>query len=264
MLSIVIPVHNEQRYLPYFIWGLKKALLTIDEEYEAVFSLDRCKDRSKEIITKYMPQAKILIKGQVKWKNPCAENFDYAIRNSKGDVIYVFAADLIVDPKVFKYFRLLRKDKKVGVLSFNYVNYDPFRGFLWRVRETYYNLLKRILNKISPYRLHYHSGIYAIRRDVYLNIGGLRDVPSEYDDLLYRIKKHGYRHIYVRDTKIVHLRPGFSDTRQRLQGISRAQLGYPLWKVIAHALLYMKMTLLRAYIQERKYKIYEKRSIWRK
>ena len=263
MISVVVPVHNEERYLPYFVWGLRRAIKSLNEPYEVVFSLDRCSDRSEEIIRRHMPQAKVFFKKHSQWRNKCAENFDYSIRKSSGEIIYALAADLVLDPRVFKYVYLLNKNK-IGALSFNYINYDPFRGGTWKIRESYYNLLKKLLNTISPYKHLYHSGVIALRRDAYYEVGGLRDVPSEYDDLLSRMSKKGFKHLYIKDVNIIHLRPGFSHSRQMLQGMSRAHLGYPLWKVTMHATLYLKPVMLRSYIQERRYGIYRKRAVWTK
>ena len=43
--SVVVAVHNEEKYLPYCIAGLVKSLV-----YEVIFVLDRCSDRSLKII----------------------------------------------------------------------------------------------------------------------------------------------------------------------------------------------------------------------
>jgi len=57
LISVVIAAHNEESYLPYCIAGLIPCSI-----HEAIFVLDRCTDRSKEIIlnTRFPFKVKIL------------------------------------------------------------------------------------------------------------------------------------------------------------------------------------------------------------
>ena len=81
-ISVVIPVHNEERYLRYSLPSLK--CLDVDE---FVFVLDRCTDHSFDLIIRAMKRATIIIKKKKRWRNGCAEAFQMGFDEAKGDVI---------------------------------------------------------------------------------------------------------------------------------------------------------------------------------
>ena len=77
--------HNEEKYLPYALGSLVGA--PVDE---LVVCLDRCSDRSLEII-KNAPlncEKKIIDLGAKSWRNPSAEPFAVAAKAATGDVTY--------------------------------------------------------------------------------------------------------------------------------------------------------------------------------
>jgi dolichol-phosphate mannosyltransferase len=51
-LSIVAPVYNEEKTIPLFLDSIHKALSNITNNYEIIFALDPCTDRTEEIIEK--------------------------------------------------------------------------------------------------------------------------------------------------------------------------------------------------------------------
>jgi len=256
MISIAIPIYNEEKYLPYFINSLKPCLDFVDE---IVFSIDHgTTDRSEEIIRKHLPQAKIVFKDKPKWNNAVAENHEYAISHTRGDIVFDLGADLWLDPRMFHYAKKFLK--KYDAVSFRYYNWTLNASLIWRIREIYDNILKKVLDIISPYKESYHSGIFAFRREAWERTH-LRDIPSEYDDFLKRLGAK--RHLHIRDTNILHLRAGFSKGRQLMQGMSRCQLNYPLWKVIAHCFLHLKPYVLIGYLQEKSRRMFQSK-VWRK
>jgi dolichol-phosphate mannosyltransferase len=51
-LSIVAPIYNEEEALPPFIQAVKGVLKDVIEDYEIIFCMDPCKDRTEEVVLK--------------------------------------------------------------------------------------------------------------------------------------------------------------------------------------------------------------------
>lgn len=100
VISVVVAAHNEESYLPYCIAGL----IQCKDIYEVVFVLDRCTDRSREIIlnTNFPFKVKILVLKKKRWKSLTAEPFALGCKAASGNVIYVVGADIYVDPRISK------------------------------------------------------------------------------------------------------------------------------------------------------------------
>ena len=50
LLSIVVPVYNEEQTLPKFLAALRPVLTEVTEDYEIIFVADPCTDRTVELI----------------------------------------------------------------------------------------------------------------------------------------------------------------------------------------------------------------------
>ena len=50
LLSIVVPVYNEEQTLPLFLATLRPAVSQVAEDYEIIFVADPCTDRTVEMI----------------------------------------------------------------------------------------------------------------------------------------------------------------------------------------------------------------------
>jgi glycosyltransferase involved in cell wall biosynthesis len=80
LISLIIPIHNEEEYLPESLKSLK--------EIE-----DRCTANSESIVMQWFPDARIVKKESGKWKNSLAENFQLGFEASKGSIICTQNAD---------------------------------------------------------------------------------------------------------------------------------------------------------------------------
>jgi len=242
-ISACLPIHNEAKYLRYSLASMRK--LDVDEW---IVVLDRCTDESEKLIKKYLPKAKIYHKTTRKWRNPVAESFQYAYDRATGEVLLALGADLIVDPQITEIIRKLFRNPDVGTVCFRYLNYDLFSLRL-RIHGFYENLYKSIVQHFRKEARH--TGFYAFRRQMMEEIGGLRDVPSEYDDFCRRVKNSRWKYVYVPFTKTLHLRVGLTKTKQFTQGKSRFYLPqYDLKKTLFHAFIHMKPYLLLGYLHE--------------
>lgn len=251
-VSIVMPVHNEEQYLPYSLPSLKKIKGQI---YEYIFVLDNCSDKSEQLIKQVFPNATFLYLNKHKWNFYAAEAFQTGFNYAKGDVIWATGADLIVDPNIPKIIRKLFSDEKVGTVCFRYLNFDIY-NFRLRLLGHCENLYKTLLQHIR--REARHTGFYAFRKKMMLKIGGLADVCSEYDEYCRRAEKHGWKVVYVPYTKTLHLRPGLTRRKQYIQGVARASLPtYNMIKTIFHSFIHLKPYLFVGYIHAKYYGVVE-------
>jgi len=247
-ISVVMPVHNEEAYLPYSLPSLKRI-----EHYfcEVIFVLDNCTDKSKTIIQKHFPEATIYEKQEHKWNFYAAEAFQYGFDRASGDIIWALAADLIFDPVIPNIIKNVFADEKIGTVCFRYLNYDLFNH--WNmVKGSYDNVYKTIMQYFR--REARHTGVYAFRRQMMLEIGGLADIVSEYDEFCRRVTKNGWKLVYVPSTHLLHLRPGLTAKKQYMQGVARFYLpSYNLSKTLLHSFVHLKPYLITGYLHAKHY-----------
>ena len=64
LLSIVVPVYNEQQTLPRFLDRMRAALLPVTQDYEIIFAADPCTDGTVDLIRQEHardPRIKLLV-----------------------------------------------------------------------------------------------------------------------------------------------------------------------------------------------------------
>src|SRR5260221_545845 len=64
LLSIVVPVYNEEQTLPRFLAAIRPVLAEVTEDYEIIFVADPCTDRTVELLrTEHQsdPRVKLLL-----------------------------------------------------------------------------------------------------------------------------------------------------------------------------------------------------------
>lgn len=248
-ISVCLPIHDEERYLPYSFRSLKEC--PIDE---LVVLFDRCSDRSEAIFDKvHFPfKTTVLHKSDQKWRCPTAEVFEILFSQAQGDIIFDMAGDIVPDPAMFSALHFLDSD----IVSFMYLNRDLLAH---RFHQYYIDFHKKYINiaKLWKGPLAWRTGLFGCKREVWEE-NHFRDVPSEYDDFLERsVFQHGRIYKFVKSTKNLHLRVGLSKSRQSLQGMSRAQRGDHPLKALGHSMLLFKPWVFTYYLQERKYQLYK-------
>ncbi len=242
--SVVVGIHNEEKYLPFCLGSLWKA--SVDE---FIFVLDRCTDRSEEIVNsfvKYHPNSIIVHKTTKSWIQPVVEVFDEGAKRASGDYVFNVPADAVMDSKVFDERHLCGKP-----LMFRYYNYNLFGG---KFRYGYERVLLRIYDYlgIPSWQCSMEALPYEQRIRGNLppeDVTGFTKVPML---VLKSIMAESEKRYYcIQNTAILHLRPGLSKEEQILRGISRFVLRYSPLKVLLHSILYLRPHVLVGYIHAR-------------
>lgn len=242
-ISGVMPIHNEEEYLRYSLPSLR--IIPFDE---LVFVLDRCTDKSEQVIRKLGPcNSRIINKKKQRWVYGFAETFQTGFDEAKNDLVFALGADLLMTPEAFTLAEEVMQATNTGGVFFGFTR-RPIRGICRRIHEEYINFMKYyVLDSFSPYR-EFATGVYCFRK----SLAKLRDVPVEYIDVHNQIRKKGYEALYVPDAGIIHLRAGLSREKQIWHGRVRAELHEPLMKVALHSIINLKPWTLITFLRCRR------------
>jgi len=116
LLSIVVPVYNEQQTLPRFLETIRAALLPVTQDYEIIFAADPCTDGTIELIRQEHardPRIKLLLFSR-RFGQPASTLGGLAY--STGQAVVVIDCDLQDPPQLIgDMVRLWREGYKVVV-----------------------------------------------------------------------------------------------------------------------------------------------------
>ena len=100
MLSIVVPVYNEEKTIGRFLTATRSALQSVTEDYEVIFAADPCKDNTVEIIREENaidPRVKALVLSR-RFGQPSATFAGLSC--ASGDAVIVIDCDLQDPPSL--------------------------------------------------------------------------------------------------------------------------------------------------------------------
>lgn len=229
MISIVMPVYNEERYIDDCIKSLLKQDYPI-EDMEWIF-VDGCsKDRTKEIIKSYQKEYPSLIKvfDNPKRIVPCAMNI--GIKNSKGKYIIRLDAHAEYEDDYFS--------KCVHYLDT--VDADNVGGSIETKAKTKMgaNIACMLSSRFgvgnSQFRTNGKSGYVdtvpfgAFRREVFSKFGGYdeRLVRNQDNEMNYRIRKNGGKIFLASDINLAYY------CRDSIKGIAAMARKNGQWNII--------------------------------
>ncbi len=162
LLSVVIPLLNEEENIPLLYEELKGVLESLDDEHEILFIDDGSTDRSLELLRNLQKNDSHVVVVSFR-KNfgqtaAMAAGFDYA----QGDVIITMDADLQNDPKDIP--RLIEQIKVVN---------DVVTGWRFDRKDAFINrrlpsiIANKIISKVTGVNLHdYGCTLKAFRKEV--------------------------------------------------------------------------------------------------
>ena len=239
-VSVIMPIHNEEEYLPCSLKSLKEIE---DQIFEFIFVLDRCTDNSENLVRQWFPAAKIIKKDVGKWRNPIAENFQIGFEASKGDVICVHDADVTTPRNLLSLLEELKNDVACVSPTLFTCKEESFLNFLYYYWEK--------TRKIAPLGEQPMGALRLARRDCLEKVGGFKDVPAQDTQLDIDLRKAGYQSIIAKNVIHYHLRK-FSFRKairgQIKDGRMRRQIDMPFWRVLGHAILRLRPFVLCGYL----------------
>jgi glycosyltransferase involved in cell wall biosynthesis len=239
-----MPVHNEEDNLRYSL----PSLFSLEPD-QVIILLDRCSDRSREIIE--VSSRRLDYKGDLKlvdveedfpdWRYRVALLFRMGFELSTNDSILTMAADIVLDPRVKNYVSTVQ-GSDVKLVSFG-LKYYP-------VDITYF--VKRLVTLIFPARGF--SGVFIFSKKAWMETEdeeAVRRIPKAQDTFLSNSIKKKYitEHIWL---NIVHLRHRKDAKDQYLRGVSAFRISKKsLPAVFVSSVLYLSPFMLKGYVNER-------------
>lgn len=162
LLSVVIPLLNEEENIPILYQELIEVLTTLEEKYEIVFVNDGSTDRSLELLRDIQGKdchvVVVSLRKNFGQTAAMAAGFDYAT----GDVIITMDADLQNDPKDIP--QLLDRIKAGNDVVTGW-RYDRKDAFINRRLPSI--IANKIISKTTGVNLHdYGCTLKAFRREV--------------------------------------------------------------------------------------------------
>jgi len=249
--SVAVPIHNEEKFLPYTL----PSIFRLDPN-EVILIFDRCTDKSIPISRKISEH--INYKGVIKFievNNPSPEWASriaflrmYAFKLASNDIILNTDADIILDPKIKDYLKLIGKNN-IGLISFSRKEY-PF---------TFQNFVSNLISAIIP--TIGFAGTYAFSKKALhetINEKFMKQIHSAEDTYIHIMISKKYKTKFIR-TNNIHLRPREDKKRHYSKGVSRWWIKHdPLWRVFLHSLVYLRPMVFVGYMHARRNTIGER------
>lgn len=192
MISIVIPVFNEERYLAECL----NSLMALDyekSEYEIILVDNGSTDRTLEIARTY--PIKVLIREGVK----VGAVRNYGVVQAQGEYIVFLDSDCVVEPSWLKYGISRIQNAENLVLGGQY---------LLRENPSWLEKYWVLNNSRSQiYLTTLVGGCIFIKKNVFIGIGGFNEKlnAGEDSDLTYRLKELGYNIEIDPKLSVIHL-----------------------------------------------------------
>jgi glycosyltransferase involved in cell wall biosynthesis len=242
--SIVMPIHNEQEFLPY---SLPSIFYLKPDEVGLIF--DRCTDKSIEIAKKitekfeYSKKTKFieLNNPSPDWKFRVAFLRRHAFKLAKNDVILNTDADTILDQKIIEYLHLVGKNG-IALVSFSRTCYPL----------TFQNFIAKLVSSLIP-KIGF-TGIYAFSRKAWMeteNQNAAKKIMRAEDTHLHRAISKKYKTMFIK-TNTIHLRPEEKANRHFIRGVTCWTVKHDsIWTTIIRSLIYLRPLLLAGYLHAR-------------
>lgn len=204
MISVVIPVYNEEESLPFFYRELTSFLRSGKEDFEIIFVDDGSTDKSLNLLKNLSKKDKSIrifsfLKNQGK-----SEALTLGFAKAKGDYIVTLDADLQEKPtEISKLFNEQKKGFDL-VCGFRKKRHDPFLKVLssrifnfassvfWGLKLHDYNCGLKLYTKNTAKSIKLYGGLHRfIPLMVYQNGFRVTEVPVEHNERQYGKSKYG-------------------------------------------------------------------------
>ena len=244
---MVLPVHNEEKLLPYTLPNLFRL-----RPEEVILVLDRCTDRS-EVIARMVqrrrftdiPLRPIKVEEKSEWSLHLNYLYDLGIRSARSDVVLLTQADVLLDYRRIP--RYLRLAQEGGLVSFGvsgHPHLTPYNGFITM-------RLVRIGDLVG---IEKFSGTLAFSKQTYRRIALTPGTPHNFDThLLEEAKRRDVPYHFI-PTRNFNLRPRLKASLRfdRILwelGVAKYRAGKRFHKVLAYSLLRMTPAVMAGWLQ---------------
>ena len=209
MLSLVIPVMNEEESLQNLYDRLIGVLHSLKQQYEIIFIDDGSTDKSLVILKDLAKKDKKIRIFSFRRNQGKAEALSLGFQQAKGDIVVTLDADLQDRPEeIHKLTELIeqgyevvcgwRKDRKDAVkmkLISKFFNY--MTGITWGVKLHDYNCGLKAYTKEAAKSLHLYGGMHRFIPLLAAQQGFvITEVPVVHDERKFGKSKYGFSKIF--------------------------------------------------------------------
>ena len=209
MISVVVPIFNEEESLPSFFSRIKKIIPTLSKKYEYIFVDDGSTDASLKLLKNFVSNEKQARIFSFRKNLGKAEALNYGFYKAKGNVIVTLDADLQDKPEeISKLFTKLnegfemvsgwrknRKDKFYKTLSSKLFNTTVRK--MWGINIHDYNCGLKAYTSEAAKSLHLYGGMHRFIPLLAQEQGfKVSEVAIEHDIRRFGKSKYGFSKIF--------------------------------------------------------------------
>lgn len=210
MISVVVPVFNEEESLKPFYKELVSAIKDLDKDYEIIFVDDGSTDHSLDILEDFSAKDKNVKILSFRINQGKAEALTLGFQKAKGDYVLTLDADLQDQPfeikKLFKKakegwdlvsgWRKNRKDSIFKILSSKVFNFLAY--FLWGLKLNDLNCGLKIYTKDAAKSLNLYGGMHRFI-PLLLSQNGFKvtEIAVVHQKRKYGHSKYGFSKIFT-------------------------------------------------------------------
>lgn len=210
MLSVVVPVFNEEESLKLFYKELIAEIKVFDKNYEIIFIDDGSTDKSLKILKAFVNKNKKVKIFSFRRNQGKAEALTLGFQKARGNYIVTLDADLQDKPsEILKLVRKAkegwdlvsgwrknRKDSILKILSSKMFNFLAF--FLWGVNANDLNCGLKVYTKDAAKSLNLYGGMHRFI-PLILNQDGFKitEVPIVHEKRKYGHSKYGFSKVFT-------------------------------------------------------------------
>lgn len=210
MISIVVPVFNEEESLEAFYRELISVVSDLDKNYEIIFVDDGSKDKSLDILKGFVTKNKNIRVFSFRRNQGKSEALTFGFGKASGDYVVTLDADLQDKPSEIS--KLLSKIKKEGsslVCGWRKNRKDSFAkiiasrifnslaSFFWGVKLHDYNCGLKVYEKEAAKSLRLYGGLHRFIPLLVFQQGfAVTEIPVEHEVRKFGKSKYGFSKLW--------------------------------------------------------------------
>lgn len=209
MISVIVPVMNEEESLEAFYDRLKSEIAKLSKNHEIIFIDDGSTDNSLTMLKEMLQRDSAVRIFSFRRNQGKAEALTLGFQQAKGDTVVTLDADLQDKPEeihklldkmnegyeVVSGWRKDRKDK--AKMRFISKLFNALMGFVWGVRLHDYNCGLKAYTQDAAKSLHLYGGMHRFIPLLVANQGfSVTEVPVVHEERKFGKSKYGFSKIF--------------------------------------------------------------------